>query len=90
MEMISDRILGNNNQKNVNTVDSLKDIEILGKYLKEEIDIEKNLEMDKDNYIELDEINMDKKKSNEYILGGLCSCLNSEGITTVIEKKVQT
>ena len=88
MEIISDRILGNiDNKVKLNNADSLKDIDKLGKYLKEEIDIDKKLEKDKDNYVELEEKNMDNIKSNIYILSALSSLLNKEGITTVIEKK---
>ena len=91
METISDRILGNfDNSKKLNNIDSLKDIDTLGKYLKEEIDIDKELEKDKDNYIELNENNMDNRKSNIYILSALSSLLNNEGITTIIEKKCKS
>ena len=58
--------------------------------MKEEIDIDKELEKDKDNYIELNENNMDNKKSNIYILSALSSLLNNEGITTIIEKKCKS
>ena len=68
----------------------MKDIDTLGKYLKEEIDIDKELEKDKDNYIELNENNMDNRKSNIYILSALSSLLNNEGITTIIEKKCKS
>ena len=91
METISDRILGYfDNSKKLNNIDSLKDIDTLGKYLKEEIDIDKELEKDKDNYIELNENNMDNRKSNIYILSALSSLLNNEGITTIIEKKCKS
>ena len=88
MEIISDRILGNfDNNIKLNKEDFLKDIDKLGKYLKEEIDIEKGLQKEKDNYIELEEQNMDNINSNIYILSALCSLLNKEGIKTIIEKK---
>ena len=91
MEAISDRILGNiDNNNKLNNIDSLKDIDKLGKYLKEEIDIDKELEKDKDNYVELNEKNMDNIKSNIYILSALSSLLNEEGITTIIEKKCKS
>ena len=89
MEIISDRILGNITNMKTNKEESLKDIEKLGKYLKEEIDIEKGLEINKDNYIEENEKNMDNINSNLYILSALSSLLNNEGITTIIEKKVK-
>ena len=88
MEIISDRILGNiDNNKKLNKEDFLKDIDELGKYLKEEIYIEKRLQKEKDNYIELDEKNMDNIGSNIYILSALSYKLNKEGIMTIIEKK---
>ena len=91
METISDRILGNfDDSKKLNNINSLKDIDTLGKYLKEEIDIDKELEKYKDNYIELNENNMDNRKSNIYILSALSSLLNNEGITTIIEKKCKS
>ena len=91
MEAISDRILGNiDNNNKLNNIDSLKDIDKLGKYLKEEIDIDKELEKNKDNYVELNEKNMDNIKSNIYILSALSSLLNEEGITTIIEKKCKS
>ena len=40
MEIISDRILNNSNYTEMNNMDSQKDIYKLGKYLKEEIDMD--------------------------------------------------
>ena len=85
-ENIADRILGNN-KNNSNKENDLKDIMNLGKYIKEEIDLDKKLGKDKDNYLREDEINMDNLKSNNnYILTALYLSLNDAGISTVIEK----
>ena len=67
----------------MNNMDSQKDIYKLGKYLKEEIDID----IYNNNYIK--EKNMDNINSDIYILNALSYILNKEGITTIIVKNLK-
>lgn len=83
MEIISDRILNNSNYTEMNNMDSQKDIYKLGKYLKEEID----MDIYNNNYIK--EKNMDNIDSGIYILNALSYILNKEGITTIIVKNLK-
>ena len=83
MEIISDRILNNSNYTEINNMDSQKDIYKLGKYLKEEID----MDIYNNNYIK--EKNMDNINSGIYILNVLSYILNKEGITTIIVKNLK-
>ncbi len=84
IENITDRILGNNEIKS-NDIESLKDINELGKYLKEEIELEEEIGIN--NYINIKEIKKNKIDENNFCLGALYTILNNEGIKTVIEKK---
>ena len=84
IENIADRILGNNEIKS-NDIESLKDINELGKYLKEEIELEEEIGIN--NYINVKEIKTNNIGDNNFCLGAIYTILNNEGIKTVIEKK---
>lgn len=86
-EVISDRILGNLNNINTDNNIIMEDIMNLGKFLKEEIDLGKNYNLNTDNIIDDQELNMYNQNNNNYVLSALYKTLTNIGIKTAIEKK---
>ena len=64
-EVISDRILGNLNNINTDNNIIMEDIMNLGKFLKEEIDLGKNYNLNTDNIIDDQEFNMYNQNNNK-------------------------
>ena len=59
----------------------------LGKFLKEEIDLGKNYNLNTDNIIDDQELNMYNQNNNNYVLITLYKTLTNIDIKTAIKKK---